>query len=226
VNLTLSPQLRLILLVGGLAVVMMFGMMLFVARGALLAEEADPAPIVHEPRVTKAKPAATKASVATIGKPATKSKAPVAAKSTAKPKVAAAAAPRAQTAPKPTAAPKPVAPGKPKPSVLAQNGLPLPIMLALKAHRVVVVALVVPGAELDELAVAEAQAGAKAAGAGFVTLNVLRDAIGRPLARKLGVIQTPALLVYRRPANVVVRFEGFADRDTVAQAVASALAGR
>jgi hypothetical protein len=34
----------------------------------------------------------------------------------------------------------------------------------------------------------------------------------------LGVLPDPAVLVYRRPGDLVARFDGFADRDTVAQA--------
>jgi hypothetical protein len=36
------------------------------------------------------------------------------------------------------------------------------------------------------------------------------------------VIQDPAVLVLRPPGDLVVRIDGFADRDTVAQAAANA----
>jgi hypothetical protein len=104
----------------------------------------------------------------------------------------------------------------------AQHRLPLSIAKALGDHRVVVAALVVPNAKLDHTVLAEAKAGAEKEGVGFVSVNVLRAGPGRALAVRLGVVETPAVLVYRRPAKVFVKLEGFADKDMVAQAVANA----
>jgi hypothetical protein len=137
-----------------------------------------------------------------------------------------AAAPPAKpvTTPKPAAKPEPAAvveKPKPKPTV-APNGLPLVLAAALQRHSVVVVSLVVPGASVDELARAEAQAGAREAGAGFVTINVLDRRQGGPLAAKLGVLEAPAVLVYSKPDTLFVQLRGFADRETVAQAAANA----
>jgi hypothetical protein len=129
-----------------------------------------------------------------------------------------------KAAPMPAAAqpaPKPAAVQKPKPTVAA-NGLPLSIARALGRNSVVVVSLVMPNASVDELARAEAQAGARDTGAGFVTINVLDDEQGGPLAKKLGVLEAPAVLVYRRPDALFVQLKGFADRQTVAQAAANA----
>jgi hypothetical protein len=56
-----------------------------------------------------------------------------------------------------------------------------------------------------------------------VPLDVLKQGQGGPLLRQLGVLPDPAVLVYRRPGNLVARFDGFADRDTVAQAVVNVL---
>jgi len=42
------------------------------------------------------------------------------------------------------------------------------------------------------------------------------------LTKKLGVLPDPALLVYRRPGDLVTRINGFADRETVAQAAKNA----
>lgn len=134
----------------------------------------------------------------------------------AKPKAAAAAA----AAAKPAAKPKP--PVKSKPKAVAANGLPLPVATALESNRVVVVALFTPGSAIDELALAEAQAGAKAAKAGFVAVNVLREGQGRAMARLLGVTDSPTLLVYRAPDTLAFRLDGFADLDTVAQAAVDA----
>jgi hypothetical protein len=72
------------------------------------------------------------------------------------------------------------------------------------------------------MALREAQAGAAASGAGFVALNVLNESQAKPLTKKLGVLEDPAVLVFRRPSEVVVRFSGFADKQTVAQAARNA----
>jgi hypothetical protein len=90
---------------------------------------------------------------------------------------------------------------------------------------VVVVALYSAGSTVDELAVAEARAGARAADAGFVAVNVLRERDGKAFALLHGVAETPRTLVYRAPARLVFELEGFADLDTVAQAVLDALKG-
>jgi hypothetical protein len=115
---------------------------------------------------------------------------------------------------------------KPKGAVAVQqlpdNGLPASVNAALALHEVVVVSLYDPQALVDAASVGEAQAGAKLANAGFVPLNVLSEAQAVPLAKKLGVLPDPALLVFRRPGDLVFRVNGFADRATVAQAAANA----
>ena len=232
-SLSLSPQLRLIALVGLGAVVLALGGMFFLVRGTLMAGDMEQLPpVVHQPKTTKATPAHRK-STPTQHAATTKHGTPAKHKaSTVQPKTEpkSAATPKAQTTPTTTpqtrAAPTPTPPATIQTPGVAPNGLPTVIAQALRKDRVVVVALVVPGAELDEMTIAEARAGAKAAGVGFLTVNVLKNSIGRPLAQKLGVIQTPSLVVYRRPATVFVRFEGFADRATVEQAATSARAAR
>jgi hypothetical protein len=109
----------------------------------------------------------------------------------------------------------------PKP-VLPPTGFPLAVDAALREHQVVVVSLVVPGARVDELAAAEAQAGAKLAGAGYLELNVLNEKVAHALLTKLGSLKDPTLLVLKRPGEVVLGLEGFVDRETVAQAAANA----
>ena len=101
-------------------------------------------------------------------------------------------------------------------------GLAPEVATALRTHDVVVVSLFDPQARVDRISLAEASAGAKAAHAGFVPLDVLRQRLAGPLLRQLGVLPDPAVLVYRRPGDIVARFDGFADRDTVAQAAANA----
>jgi hypothetical protein len=115
-------------------------------------------------------------------------------------------------------APKKVAPK----SIALAPGLAPEVAAALRSHDVVVVSLFDPQARVDQISLAEASAGAKAAHAGFVALDVLRQGQGDPLLKQLGVLPDPAVLVYRRPGDIVARFDGFADRDTVAQAVANA----
>jgi hypothetical protein len=222
VSFSLSPQLRLIALFGVLAVMIALGGMFFVMRGALLSGEIEQVPpVVHHPQAARTKPAKA---TAVEPKPKIETAPKVVTPKVTAPKVT---APKV-TAPKITT-PKVTAP-KPSTTIetpgVAPNGLPTVIAQALRKHPVVVVALVVPGGELDEMTVAEAEAGAKAAGVGFLTVNILKDSVGRPLAQKLGVIQTPSLVVFRRPATVFVRFQGFTDRDTVIQAAASARTAR
>jgi len=108
---------------------------------------------------------------------------------------------------------------KPAPTV---DGLPVELAAALANHRVVVVSLYAPKVELDDMALREAQAGAAASGAGFVALDVLNESQSKPLTKKLGVLEDPAVLVFRRPSELVVRFSGFADKQTVAQAARNA----
>lgn len=190
---TENPRLRLILLVGLLAAAALGAGMFLMSRSAATSDELE----VPLPPLRRAAAPAARATPAT--KPA---------KAIPKP-----------AAVKPEA--KPVPAQKPKPTVAA-NGLPLSIARALTKNSVVVVSLVVPNASVDELARAEAQAGARDAGAGFVTVNVLDQAQGGPLAAKLGVLEAPAVLVYRRPDALFVQLEGFADRETVAQAATNA----
>jgi thiol:disulfide interchange protein len=102
------------------------------------------------------------------------------------------------------------------------DGLPSALAAALANHRVVVVALYAPKVELDDMALREAQAGAAASGAGFVALDVLNESQSKPLTKKLGVLEDPAVLVFRRPSEVVVHLSGFADKQTVAQAARNA----
>lgn len=108
------------------------------------------------------------------------------------------------------------------PVKLNTHGLPVKIALALRKHSVVVVSLAQPGADLDQLAAAEAKAGADEMGAGFLQLNVFRQRPGTAILRKLGVVTTPAVLVVKRHGGVYSEFKGFVDRDVIAQAVADA----
>jgi len=119
---------------------------------------------------------------------------------------------------------------KHKPASKVIDGMPAALALALRSHRVVVVSLYAPGASVDAMATAEAKHGAALAGAGFVSFNVADEKIVSPLSSLLTgaptpadrVLDGPAVLVFERPGGLFVRFNGFADRDTVAQAAENA----
>jgi hypothetical protein len=148
--------------------------------------------------------------------------APPAAKQPTQAKAAApkaAAGQPAKVAAKPQPRPSAAAPKNPP---LEPSGLPAAVDVALRSHEIVVVSLYVPGARVDALATAEARAGAALGGAGFVALNVLDEQTAKPLLEKLGTLEDPSLLVVKRPGEVALRLSGFVDRDTVAQAAATA----
>jgi hypothetical protein len=114
------------------------------------------------------------------------------------------------------------------------NGMPADLALALARYDVVVVSLHAPRSSVDELATEEARRGAALAGAGFVSLSAGNERVVAPLTSLLSggqtaadrVLDTPAVLVFQRPRNLFVRFNGFTDRDTVAQAATNAGAVR
>jgi hypothetical protein len=127
--------------------------------------------------------------------------------------------------PRPPAA-APAAPVKPLPHSAADGasatpGLPPEVSRQLAANRVVVVSLYAPKAKVDSTAMREAAAGAALSGAAFVSVDVTGSEIDG-LNRRYGVLQDPAVLVLRPPGELIVRIDGFADRDTVAQAAANA----
>ncbi len=130
---------------------------------------------------------------------------------------------------KPAAKPVPLVPvAKPAPLAAAnaakpdEKGLPKVLTTALGARRVVVVSLYDPASAVDKMAMAEAREGARAAGVGFVALNVFAEAQSRPLVELLGTLESPSILVYQRPDVLFARIGGFADHETVAQAAANA----
>jgi hypothetical protein len=142
-------------------------------------------------------------------------------------KVVAAKTVAAKPAVKP--APKPVA--KPKVHVPAViDGMPAALALALRSHQVVVVSLFTPDSGVDRMATAEAKHGAETAHVGFVAFSVADEKVVSPLSSVLTgaptpadrVLDGPAVLVFVRPNSLFVRLNGFADRDTVAQAAANA----
>jgi hypothetical protein len=178
------------------------GLWMFVLAGAPPAPE--PKVIVPWSQRTAAqKAAAVPALPAAKAAPAAKTAAPIAA---AKPK------------PKPVAKAKPRKPAKPT----VNKNLPKPVVAALEQSPVVVVSLYTPGSAVADMAKAEARAGALAAKAGFVEIDVHKQKQVGPLVVLFGVTHDPAVLVLRRPGDRVVQLDGFVDREAVAQAAASA----
>jgi hypothetical protein len=197
--LTVSPQVRIVALVGVLAAAGL-AVFMFTAGGPSSSVDAGAVRTIKPLYGGKKKVAAHPAAPAK----------PVATKHVVAP-------PKAKPA---AAKPKPVAPNAP---LVTATGLPAVLVRALERHAVVVVALYDPQARVDGISLAEANAGALAAGAGFVPLDVLDGSQAGPLMKQLGVLPDPAVLVYRRPGDLVTRLDGFADRDTVAQAATNAM---
>ncbi len=196
----LSPPVRYAALLALLAAVLIGGGMTMLGHGESSAA-ATPHAIKHHPFGVGLK----KQTAATSKKQSTHA---------AKPK----ATPPVSVAPK--------APEQPS-AVLAAiaAGLPNSIAAALGRQRVVVVSIYNPYSEVDGIAFAEARAGAKNAGVGFVGLNVLSQAQVGKLTQTLGLLPDPGFLVYTRPGTLVARINGFADKETVAQAAQNAARG-
>jgi hypothetical protein len=146
-------------------------------------------------------------------------KSPAPAKALAPPKLASA---KAKT---PTKAPTK------RPAVI--NGVPTPLLSALSAHRVVVLALVTPNSTVDVMTLREAKAGAAAAHAGFVRIAVSNNAqvsalsalVGSSAAAQDRLLDAPAVLVFAKPQTLFVRLNGFTDAETIRQAAVNAAPG-
>jgi hypothetical protein len=205
VTLTLDTRARMLLLV--LLFVLAASVAAFMAMRALHGSNDDfatetPAPL-HAPKTHGTSSAVAKQKAAVPhGAAATHSQ------------KAAAAATRHPTAALPK--PKASAPASP-------NELPLDVRKALAHNRVVVVMLYDPTAKIDGAALAEAKAGAKLGKGAFVPIDVRRKSVDSLNAR-YGAVHDPAVLVLSRPGSLVVRIDGFADKDTVAQAALNAAA--
>jgi hypothetical protein len=208
--LTVSPQIRIVALIGLLLALGFGGAMKFMGGGA-----GSPTAVVpsQNPAVSQARAVAARASARakspTSSAPAARTTAPATHKAVqAKPK---ASPTPAATTPKVVRAPKQVSPA-------LAAGLPLSLAQALAANQVVVAAVYNPQSAVDGIAFAEARAGAALAGAGFVGLNVLSQAEVGKLTEQLGLLPDPAVLIFTRPATVVAKLKVFADKETVAQA--------
>jgi len=98
-----------------------------------------------------------------------------------------------------------------------------PLEKQLAAHRVVVIVFHTPGTDLDAHAVREARAGAAAANAGYLAVDVTKESAVEGLAAEYEVLEAPTVLVIVRGGELRSRFAGVVDRLTVAQAVTNAL---
>jgi hypothetical protein len=121
-----------------------------------------------------------------------------------------------------TSVPKttPATPAKPK--LVLLPGLPASIAKQLRYDRVVVVSVFARPAQIDRQAVVKARTGARAAGAGFVAVNLYDEASARAAESLVGTASPPAVLVVRRPGKVVNRLQGSPDSALVAQAAHNA----
>jgi hypothetical protein len=217
VNLTVSPQIKILALVGLLAAVgLAASMLVFGGSSKKTVTSAVTTPAVHTPAKTHT----------------TQVQAPT--KHTAKKHHAVAPAPAKHATKKHTVTTthhKAKAKTKPKGfhgnKVYAQ--LPQALQWQLAHHRVVVVSFYNPSSEVDAISVAEAHAGATDAGAGFLLVSVLDNKVAGILTALLpggGLLPDPGVFVYRAPGKVALRLDGFADRAAVAQAATNAMAGQ
>jgi hypothetical protein len=203
VNLTVSPQIKILALVGLLAAVALAASM-FVLGGSSKKTTTPPVrtPVRHIAKPRTAVPAHTPAKHAT--KTHTKTKTVSHAK-----------------------AHKKAAPARfHGNAVYAQ--LPKPLQWQLAHHKVVVVSFYNPSSDVDAISVAEAHAGATDAGAGFLLVSVLDNKVAGILTALLpggGLLPDPGVIVYRAPGDIALRLDGFSDRASVAQAATNAMHG-
>ena len=116
-----------------------------------------------------------------------------------------------------TGAAKPV-----RPKVVLLPGLPTRIANKLQHSKVLVVSVYAGTSAIDRRAVGAARRGAKEAGTGFASLNVLDAKTARELQPFMGTDSAPVLLIVRRPGKIVNRFYGVVDDQVVAQAARNA----
>jgi hypothetical protein len=210
-NTTISPQIRILAVVGLLAAVGLGASLLVFGHGTSKTAESAATTHATQRSSTPSTPAHTTPRTHTA--PATPAPA---AKHTAKTH----AASRAQAK-------------KTKPAGFRGNRvyatLPRPLQWELAHHKVVVVSLYNPSSDVDAISVAEAHAGAIDAGAGFLLVSVLDNKVAGILTALLpggGLLPDPGVLVYRAPGDIAIRLDGFADRASVAQAATNVISGQ
>jgi hypothetical protein len=214
VALSVSPAIRIVALIGLLLALVAGGAMRFMGGASGSATDVVPS---RNSAIVRAKNVASHATA--------RAKKPTAA-STPTTHASAATKPRAVTPAKTTAKPAAKPARSTKSAAPALNPtVPLALGRALAFNPTVVAVLYNPQSEVDGIAVAEARAGAALASVGFVALNVLSQADVGKLTEQLGLLPDPAVLVFRRPAKLAARIDGFSDKETVAQAAQNAAHG-
>jgi hypothetical protein len=210
-NTTISPQIRILAVVGLLAAVGLGASLLVFGHGS--SKTAEPAATTH------ATPRSSTQTTPAHRTPRTHS-------------TPAKATPAVKHATKTHGASRTQA-KKAKPAGFRGNRvyatLPQPLQWALAHHKVVVVSLYNPSSEVDAISVAEAHAGAIDAGAGFLLVSVLDNKVAGILTALLpggGLLPDPGVLVYRAPGDIAIRLDGFADRASVAQAATNVISGQ
>src|SRR5215211_4257135 len=108
-----------------------------------------------------------------------------------------------------------VAPRTPK----VPTGTPTTIAGVLAKHSVVVVLLYDAESKVDAYSLSETALGAKKSGAGFLRVDVRNEKLATKFTKAYGVLQAPSLLVFKRPGTLALKLNGFADHETVEQAV-------
>lgn len=202
-----SAPIKVFALVGVLAALVLGGGMMFMGRGTA---DVDTSPVVIPSK---------KAGL--LDAPAAAKK--VAAKASAAARNAGKTTPAAKAPAKAAAKPKPAV--KAPVQLIAANGLPSRLVSELRTHDVVIVALWGSGGKIDAMSRDEAAAGADAARAGFVPIDVIKNSReAEALTLELGfVLRAPAILVFKQPGTLANSLDGFRDRETVAQAALDAL---
>jgi len=228
VNLSITPQTRIVAL---------GGVILLAAAGAgsmMLGHKGTPSAsqipaLTHATLPAKKTATATHKTTAPATKTAKKDATATATKAAAHAAAMAQAREHAQAQAKIRAKVAAAKAARAKPGNLVDANLPQPLQWQLSQHKVVVVSIYDPQSAVDAISVAEAHAGALEAGAGFLLVNVLDDSLAGLLTGVLpngGLLPDPGVLIYRAPGTLALRIDGFADRDSIAQAAADALAGQ
>lgn len=120
----------------------------------------------------------------------------------------------------------PVTPAKPaKPKVELLPGIPHAIASKLMQSRVAVVSIYSGTGPADRASVAQAKAGARAAGVAFTSLNVLNERLAGQVQKFGGTMTTPTVLVVKRPGTIIAKFEMTVDSALVEQAAHNARGG-
>jgi hypothetical protein len=225
-NLTISPQIRIVALVGLVAVVALGGATMFLGRSHTPAATQEPVRhgTVHATTAPKTAPALTTTTGATPAPtkhaaPAEHAAPAVPAKTSTPTKAKAVPTTVTKTKPATKAAAKHAAPVRH--GNLVYSDLPKSLQWQLAQHKVVVVSVYDPRVNADGISVAEAHAGAVDAKSGFLLVSVLDNKVAGILTALLpggGLLPVPGVLVYRAPGNLALRIDGFVDREAVAQA--------